>query len=231
MKKKKKRIIVIVVLVLLLAAATVGVLALKKHNSKAYVELVSDGNMTWVLSQGTSSGVLTQSAVQNVYLEETQQVSQVLVSSGQQVTAGTPLFSYDTQLLELEVKQRQLEVDSGQGSLDIARQQLTAYQNITPISGRVEQTPPAPFVPADYQRLPAPYQGDGSYEEPLTYLCTADTLLSGAQIDQWIEEGQVAVLELREGDRTEGELLSAWTVDGRNFLAVAEDSWWQAADQ
>ncbi|MBR0375135.1 MAG: biotin/lipoyl-binding protein, partial [Firmicutes bacterium] len=217
-----------VVLGLVAAAMVLGLVSLRNRNNKAFVQRVGDANCSWVLSNSSSGGMVTEAAQQSFFLQETQQVQQVYVSAGDQVDKGDALFQYDTRSLELEVKQRELEVSSCAGSLAIARQQLTAYENITPS----EPAPPAepqPYQPTAEQRLPEPYQGDGSEEEPFIYLCRETTLLTGSQINSWIAEGQVALLELREGDAPEGELLSSWRVDGRNFLPVEDDSFWNVA--
>ena len=228
-KKTKKRIIVIAVLALALAAAVLGLITLRDRNNKAYVMPVSDINYTWVLSNSSSSGMVTEAAEQSFYLQGTEQVQQVFVKEGDQVRTGDALFRYDTRSLELEVKQRELEVSSCASSLSIARQQLTAYQNIVPDGPSPDPIEPEPFVLSPEQRLPEPYQGDGSEELPLTYLCTEATLVTGSQLNGWIAQGQVAELELREGDTAAGELLSVWRVDGRNFLPVDEDSYWSVA--
>ena len=228
-KKTKKRMIIIAVLALALAAAVLGLIALRDRNNKAYVMPVSDINYTWVLSNSSSSGMVTESAEQSFYLQGTEQVQQVFVKEGDQMKRGDALFRYDTRSLELEVKQRELEVSSCASSLSIARQQLTAYENITPSGPAPEQVMPEPFVPTAEQCLPEPYQGDGSEEAPLTYLCTEATLVTGSQLNGWIDQCQVAELELREGDTPEGELISVWRVDGRNFLPVEDDSYWSVA--
>ena len=224
-KKRTKRIIIILLLALIAAALVLGLVSLRNRNNKAFVQRVGDVNSSWVLSNSSSSGMVTEAAQQSFFLQEAQQVQQVYVAAGDKVDRGDALFQYDTRSLELEVKQRELEVSSCESSLAIARQQLTAYENITPS----EPAPPAepqPYQPTAEQRLPEPYQGDGSEEEPFIYLCRETTLLTGSQINSWIAEGQVALLELREGDAPEGELLSSWRVDGRNFLPVADDSFW-----
>lgn len=227
-KKRVKRIIICVVLGLVAAAMVLGLVSLRNRNNKAFVQRVGDANCSWVLSNSSSGGMVTEAAQQSFFLQETEQVQQVYVSAGDQVDKGDALFCYDTRSLELEVKQRELEVSSCAGSLDIARQQLTAYENITP-SEPAPPPEPQPYQPTAEQRLPEPYQGDGSEEEPFAYLCRETTLLTGSQINQWIADGQVALLELRENNAADGELLSAWRVDGRNFLPVEDDSFWNVA--
>ena len=225
-KKRIKRIVLIIVLALIVAALVLGLTSLRNRNNKAYVQRVGDANCSWVLSNSSSSGIVTEAAQQSFFLQETQQVQQVYVAAGDKVDRGDALFCYDTRSLELEVKQRELEVSSCESSLSIARQQLMAYEDVIPREPAPPPAEPEPYQPTAEQRLPEPYQGDGSEEEPFTYLCRETTLLSGSQINRWIAAGEIALLELREGNAPEGELLSVWRVDGRNFLPVADDSFW-----
>ncbi len=228
-KKRTKRIILIIVLALIAAALVLGLISLRNRNNKAYVQRVGDVNCSWVLSNSSSGGTVTEAAQQSFSLQETEQVEQVFVAAGDKVNKGDALFCYDTRSLELEVKQRELEVSSCAGSLSIARQQLAAYEDITPCEPAPPPAEPEPYQPTAEQRLPQPYQGDGSEEEPFTYLCRETTLLIGSQINRWIAAGEIALLEIREGNTPEGELRSVWMVDGRNFLPVDDDSFWSVA--
>ena len=227
----KKRLILLIVLILIAAALAAGVIYLRDRNNKAFVQPVSDMNCSWIMYNSSSTGIITDAAEQTIRLPERETVAEVYVAVGDRVTEGQALFRYDTSSQELTVRQQELEVESCAASLATARQKLTAYENIVPSAPAPAPSEPEPYRLTPEQQLPAACGGSGSAEDPFVYLCTAETLLTGEQIDQWIEQGQVARLELREGNDPAGELRQVWTVDGRNFLTVAADSLWRVSDR
>ena len=79
----KKKIAILVIVLLAVAAGTVyGLMKLRKANTKAYVQPVSDLNNTWALESGSSSGTITQSAYQKITLSEEESVAEVFVDEG-----------------------------------------------------------------------------------------------------------------------------------------------------
>ena len=234
--RKKKMIVILLLLALVLAAAVWGLLYLRSQHNRAYVERVGDINQTWVLYNSEISGMIDEGAQQSVYLQPTEQVAEVYVSPGQKVTAGQPLFRYDTASLELEVKQRELEVDSCAAALSLGRQQLAAYEDIVPVAADepIIDEPGAEepgWVITPEQQLPEVLSGTGSPDDPLIYLCREETLVSGQQLNQWREQELCVRLEQRAGNDPAGELQSCWTVDGRNFPTVADSSLWSVSSR
>ena len=258
---KKKKIILLIVAALVIAAAVFGLIYLRNKNNKAYVQSVADMNMTWVLMNESSYGTISDSARQQITLQPTDVVAEVFAVTGTTVKAGDPLFRYDTKSLELTVEEKQLTVDSCAGSLDIARQQLAAYEKIVPVADTPDEPDePQPYQLTAQQKLPDQYHEDVTGQADRAYYCTDKTLVTGEQINQWIDEGLVVALQIWEGGQPpkaetpeepdpaepgEGETptqpetpdepetpqpLSQWIIDGRNWPAVEYDSFWSVAD-
>ena len=142
----KKKIAILVIVLLAVAAGTVyGLMKLRKANTKAYVQPVSDLNNTWALESGSSSGTITQSAYQKITLSEEESVAEVFVEEGQAVKAGQSLFRYDTKKQDLVIKERQIDVDDCAKQLSLARKQLAQYKKIKPVKQKSSEKKPKEF--------------------------------------------------------------------------------------
>ncbi|MCR4998607.1 MAG: biotin/lipoyl-binding protein [Lachnospiraceae bacterium] len=133
-KKHKGKIAAFIVLGIIVLAVVGGSIAYRYYGTKAYVQPISDINMTWVLSNGSSEGVIQDAATQNIYWDATSNIKEVYVKKGDTVAAGDKLFQYDTESLTLQVEQAQLSLDVAKYNLQVAQQQLenTGKANIVP---------------------------------------------------------------------------------------------------
>ena len=218
---KKKHWIILACAVVVVAAAVWGVFALRRSNNKVYVQPVEYLNCSWVLSGETGTGTIAEAAQQQIYAEGA--VAEVYVPAGTAVKPGDALLRYDDSGRRLDVQQRQLNVDTYTASLSLARQKLDAYRAIEPVSEPEED--PSPLTPA--QQLGEPVGGDGSADDPLVYLCTADTVITGSQINTWIAGGLVALLQITDES---GAATDEWRIDGAAQLTpVDEWGYWHAA--
>jgi len=198
--KKGKKLILLAVAAVLVAGAVFGLIHLRNRNNKAYVQPVSNMNMTWVLMNESSYGTISDAARQTIYLQPTDRVAEIFAVEGTEVKAGDPLFRYDTDALELTLQERQLAVDSCAGSLDIARQRLAVYQKIVPKAPQPDvPDEPEPYQLTAEQKLPADWHDDVTGQADRAYYCTEKTLVTGEQINGWIAEGLVVALQVWEG--------------------------------
>ena len=131
-KKIRKRIIIASIAVLLTGAIAVGLVIIRHNRNKAFVQLVDEVNNTWALSGATSYGTIEESAQQKIYLDPERSVKEVFVKTGDTVKAGEKLFSYDTELLELNVQEKQLSVDIYKSHIEIEKKKLEEYKAIVP---------------------------------------------------------------------------------------------------
>ena len=116
---KKKKTVLIAVLAAAAAAAVISAVIFggrisgrESSQGAAYVEPVK--NMMGGASDGALnrySGVVESQETWDINLNQDQKVKEILVSEGDAVEEGTPLFSYDTADMSLQLAQAKLEME------------------------------------------------------------------------------------------------------------------------
>ena len=215
--------------VLLLGGATVYAV---KTSSQSTVKVVSVSDMSggggW--SDNSLSGNITSDVSQNIYLADSQKVKKIYVKEGDTVKVGDDLLTYDMTLENLDLEMKKLEKQGIELNIEKANREITKLKNTKPSSDNGNEDPgldipedpgeepedPSmePEEPAEaYQELTAeaePYMGEGTVEEPYHFLCAADGAILGSFLNRMAEEQCFFVIEIREGDVSNGELLKIW---------------------
>ena len=215
--------------VLLLGGVTVYAV---KTSSQSTVKVVSVSNMSggggW--SDNSLSGNITSDVSQNIYLADSQTVKKIYVKEGDTVKVGDDLLTYDMTLENLDLEMKKLEKQGIELNIEKAKREITKLKNTKPSSDNGNEDPgldipedpgeepedPSmePEEPAEaYQELTAeaePYMGEGTVEEPYHFLCAADGAILGSFLNRMAEEQCFFVIEIREGDVSNGELLKTW---------------------
>lgn len=215
--------------VLLLGGVTVYAV---KTSSQSTVKVVSVGDMSggggW--SDNSLSGNITSDVSQNIYLADSQKVKKIYVKEGDTVKVGDDLLTYDMTLENLDLEMKKLEKQGIELNIEKAKREITKLKNTKPSSDNGNEDPgfdipedpgeepedPSmePEEPAEaYQELTAeaePYMGEGTVEEPYHFLCAADGVILGSFLNRMEEEQCFFVIEVREGDVSNGELLKIW---------------------
>lgn len=215
--------------VLLLGGVTVYAV---KTSSQSTVKVVSVSNMSggggW--SDNSLSGNITSDVSQNIYLADSQTVKKIYVKEGDTVKVGDDLLTYDMTLENLDLEMKKLEKQGIELNIEKAKRKITKLKNTKPSSDNGNEDPgldipedpgeepedPSmePEEPAEaYQELTAeaePYMGEGTVEEPYHFLCAADGAILGSFLNRMAEEQCFFVIEIREGDVSNGELLKIW---------------------
>lgn len=115
MTRKKKIIIIVAIAVVALAAAVTAFLLLRGGSGGAeggvYIQPVSEVNAAGSMTANRYSGVIETQKQDNVAFDTSKKLAELLVSEGDRVEEGTPLFSYDTESTELEIQQAELEIE------------------------------------------------------------------------------------------------------------------------
>ena len=114
----------------LIVAALVLFLVLRGGGSSegaVYVQSVRD------LSGGIGSvhqfsGVAESQKTEKIARDAQKTVKEIHVAAGDSVKKGDKLFSYDTELMQLDVQQAQLEIESMQNTINTANSQIAQYQ-------------------------------------------------------------------------------------------------------
>ena len=227
--KKKWIVAFIAAGVLLLGGVTVYAV---KTSSQSTVKVVSVSDMSggggW--SDNSLSGNITSDVSQNIYLADSQTVKKIHVKEGDTVKVGDDLLTYDMTLENLDLEMKKLEKQGIELNIEKAKREITKLKNTKPSSDNGNEDPgfdipedpgeepenPSmePEEPAEaYQELTAeaePHMGEGTVEEPYHFLCAADGVILGSFLNQMAEEQCFFVIEVREGDVSNGELLKIW---------------------
>ena len=215
--------------VLLLGGVTVYAV---KTSSQSTVKVVSVSDMSggggW--PDNSLSGNITSDVSQNIYLADSQKVKKIYVKEGDTVKVGDDLLTYDMTLENLDLEMKKLEKQGIELNIEKANREITKLKNTKPSSDNGNEDPgldipedpgeepedPSmePEEPAEaYQELTAeaePYMGEGTVEEPYHFLCAADGAILGSFLNRMAEEQCFFVIEIREGDVSNGELLKIW---------------------
>ena len=227
--KKKWIVAFIAAGVLLLGGVTVYAV---KTSSQSTVKVVSVSDMSggggW--SDNSLSGNITSDVSQNIYLADSQKVKKIYVKEGDTVKVGDDLLTYDMTLENLDLEMKKLEKQGIELNIEKANREITKLKNTTPASDN-DNADPGFVIPEDpgeepenpsmepeepaeaYQELTAeaePYMGEGTVEEPYHFLCAADGAILGSFLNRMAEEQCFFVIEIREGDVSNGELLKIW---------------------
>ncbi len=99
----------------------------------------------------TSTGLVSNSDTQSVFIRFSKTITQVFVKEGQQVSVGDPLLSYDLTTLQSAVDTSQLEVEKAQNAITLANHELKKLLNTTPVPDVVEK----PEIQTDLHLLPS----------------------------------------------------------------------------
>ncbi len=128
----KVRTIVICSAVTACAAAGIGFGAYYAMQGRQNpVEVVPVANVntgSWSMPE-TIYGSVTSQVAQRVVLDEEYPVAEIYVEEGDEVTEGTPLFSYDMTLAELELEMEQLTLQTQEISLTKLEKELEKLKN------------------------------------------------------------------------------------------------------
>lgn len=242
--KKKKIIIIVLVVVLVCAAIAGGILFFRAHQKnslEADVESVSMLNWGYWGDSMESYGTIRNDDSQDIYISMQQTVKEIFVEEGQQVSAGDPLIQYDMTQVELQVEMQRLQVQTIENSIVVAQRELEKLKNTTP----VPNTPPADPMPAPVEpsvpektgeaynyvsQTAVAYDGDGSSESPLRFLCTQDAYVYGSFLNYLMANGLTASFEVRDGDTVSGAIVTAWTVNGMLLEEREPESKWYIVD-
>ena len=130
---RKKKIVLIVVIVIALAVVGVLVWLLRGQTSAGsgggvFVQSVNDVNAASTGLANRYSGVVETQKTEKVEFDTSKTLKELLVQEGQQVTKGTPLFTYDTESIDLQIQQAQLEIEKMNTTISNDNAQIAQLQ-------------------------------------------------------------------------------------------------------
>ena len=142
--KNKKWIWIVLAVVLAAAAAVAGFLFLGQNKEPVFVYGFMDGiagMADYYDYNNESTGMVVSEGVQTVYLSDTQEILEVLVTEGQEVKKGDILFTYDTTLSNISLMKKDLAVQQLKLDLEAAKKELKVINSYVPIRYYQVETP------------------------------------------------------------------------------------------
>lgn len=141
---KKKGIIILIVVLLVLAGAA-GAIYYVLHNKKAsseelvYATKISDLNGGYDLKESRYMGTVESQEVKGVTRDSDKKIKKLYVKEEQEVKAGDVLFEYDTESMELQLRQLELELTSINNNITTYNQQIASLTAEKAAAGPDEQ--------------------------------------------------------------------------------------------
>ena len=186
----------------------------------------------------STSGMITSDVSQNIYPAENQMVKEVFVQEGDIVKEGDPLVSFDMTMTSLELEMKKLDRQGIELNIEKAREDIKRLKNMKPASnagtedfpdiggdffdpGMMEEPdfpeeeepqeneePQAALAVLDSGALP--YMGSGTLEDPYHFLLASGGMIQGNFLNAMAQQGCFFVIEVRQGDLSNGELVKIW---------------------
>lgn len=134
MSKKKKIWISVVVFLLIAAGIAAWLLVPRQPLEEVYVYGYDMVGYVNYFENGTESyGVVATDRVQSLFVSDSQQVTELLVYQGQQVTKGDVLYRYDTTLSDLELERKDLSIQQMEINLKVYEEELKNLNAMKPM--------------------------------------------------------------------------------------------------
>jgi len=173
MPKWLRSILIVILVLALLGGGTYGILTVLKNRQAGAVNVypVSDliMNYSWA-NQSETEGRVTTDKIQSVYISDTQQVTEVFVTEGQEVKAGDPILAFDTTLSDLELERKRLEIEKLELQIAEAKQRREEMNSYRVWSAPAAEAEPEEEMLVPVKHMPYLRGGDGSAARPYIFL-------------------------------------------------------------
>ena len=177
MNKILKRVLVVILVLALLGGGTfAGLWFLGKRNRKPVnVYDMQQLVMTDYYADETQTyGMVSTTGLQNVYISETQQITEIYVAEGQSIKSGDPVLAFDTTLTDIELEKAKLNLEKLKLQLENTNAELEYISKLRPFS-MVLITPPQREIVLTPEHTPQILEGKGTQDEPYYILWNRST--------------------------------------------------------
>ncbi len=203
-----------------------GLIAYKSTNSIP-VNVYSVGeianNTYYYADEEQSYGSVEADRIQSCFLSNTQTVKEVMVTQGQQVKKGDPLYTFDTTLSDIQMARAENDFAQQELNLKYAKEDLEKINRLSPSSEAsdgdyaTDDTPPEsePEEPEEQEYAPETFkiltridndyegeEGDGTISNPYIYLWSFNSMIVSDYLIGMIDGDEA--LELRPEDDDSG---------------------------
>lgn len=214
MNKKKIWIPIVAAVLVIAIVAGIGAVSLNAGESVPVYAVSMLSYTSAGTGSGESYGVVAADRVQSIYVSDTQTVTRLCVSQGQQVRQGDLLYTYDTTLSDLTLEKKDLAIQQMEINLKNAKAELTQLNAMKPMvvtttGGNTSSNTKYDKSPASRDDLDSIYGGSGTAGDPYRYWISENTPLYEDliwEIIDYSERTQVyVVFQLTENDKTNTE--------------------------
>lgn len=133
-KNRKKLIIILAAAIAVIVGAVVSIILFRNYNISVYVQQVEYLNENYLISDSSLSGTITESAEQRIYQDSAAAIDEVYVKTGDKVKKNDKLFKYNTDIIELNIREKELSVEIYENELSKLNKKLSEYEAIEPVS-------------------------------------------------------------------------------------------------
>ena len=128
---KRNKLPILIVLAVLAVVAVVVLLVLNAGPSgpAVYVQRVGDLQSDAGLSVGRFAGVVESQKTEKIKFDSAKTIGEIAVEAGQKVQQGDVLFTYNTEIMQLDMQAAQLEIDSLQATVSTNSAQIQQLQS------------------------------------------------------------------------------------------------------
>ena len=238
--KKLKTLLLTILAFLLIGGGLFAYKEYKDRNKKVQVQAVANMNLGWLDDGLKSTGMVYEKESQTVNVDPSQIVKEVYVTEGQAVKAGDPLLLYDFESQQLAVEVKRLEVERARVRIGTLQQELAEIRNMkpyvpTPVPTYEPEPEPTPMPRPDKKKEKDAYtvlddlstvinkDAAGTAEDPLRFLVSDSGIIYGDFFKALGKSGKVAIVEVREGNTLDGELIVSHTFNGKHLRDYDKD--------
>lgn len=234
MSKSKARGVIFALVAALIVALLIGLIFFLNNKSSSVVNVykVSDLMMSADKDSNVTKGKVTNSMSQRIKLEGDEKVANVYVKKGQKVNIGDKLFTYDLRSLEVELKNNKLAVEKANVSIYNANLELQKLKKTKPVEkapAEEDDKKVSNTLNTTVDGTMKPYKGNGSKNNPYTYLVASGATVSANYMKaRCIErpEKRYEILEYREDDKIKGvliyKIMFTFKMDGTYDFALSQ---------
>lgn len=187
-------------------------------------------------------GYISAANAQKVYVDTDKLVKNVCVEQGQTVKKGDTILEYDMTVVELELQQKENQVQVIEQDIKMAQKELAKIRGLRPSEEMPvinepempEDEPTEPEMPVDEPIIPVseltgalqPVSGTGSPDDPLVFNCGTDTVVRKAFMTALAGTKRTASLRVYDEDLC---FLFQWIISG-DKLVLSETEDWNVTD-
>jgi len=212
MGKVIKKIVITLLIIALLVGGVYGGLIVYRNANRQPVKVfaVTDFyTQNWYNNENYTYGLVTTDKLQKVYASDTQTITEVYVTEGQEVKEGDPILSYDTTLSDIDLEKAKISHQKLLMSYETAKKELDVICQLKPHQVVVIKAEPIEITYTP-EVTPEVLSGTGTFDDPFYCIFSEEDSLTDEMIGE-LYERRVKLIEeekkAEEEDPAEGDIV------------------------